>query len=41
MDDVSSRLAPLTVLDTQGAAVLLGPLWKERAVVLVFVRQFG
>jgi hypothetical protein len=41
MDDVSSQLAPLTVLDLQGTTVTLGPLWKEQAVVLVFLRQFG
>jgi len=34
-------LAKLEVLDERGAAVELGSLWRERPVVLVFVRHFG
>jgi hypothetical protein len=34
-------LATMTVLDEQGRDVPLGPLWRERTAVLVFVRHFG
>lgn len=34
-------LARTTVLDTDGQPVELGTLWRDRAVVLIFVRQFG
>lgn len=34
-------LARLNVLDERGAEVALGSLWRERPVVLVFVRHFG
>ena len=34
-------LATMTVLDEGGTAVELGPLWRDRAAVLVFVRHFG
>jgi len=34
-------LAPLTVLDEQGRPVELGSLWRERPVVIAFVRHFG
>jgi len=39
--DVASRLSGIQVLDTQGQAVTLGALWRERPVVLVFIRHFG
>jgi len=34
-------LAKLEVLDEAGKPVELGSLWRERPVVLVFVRHFG
>jgi hypothetical protein len=34
-------LARLKVFDDRGAEIELGSLWRERAVVLVFVRHFG
>lgn len=36
-----SKLADVTVLDTDGATVRLGEAWRERTAVLVFVRHFG
>lgn len=40
MDNINA-LAAATVLDSEGKAIALGSLWRERAVVLIFVRQFG
>jgi hypothetical protein len=34
-------LARMTVLDEHKAALPLGPLWRDRTAVLVFVRHFG
>jgi hypothetical protein len=34
-------LATMTVLDEGGQTVPLGGLWRDRAVVLVFLRHFG
>lgn len=34
-------LATMTVLDEDGASVLLGSLWRDQPAVLVFVRHFG
>ena len=34
-------LAAMTVLDERGNSVPLGPLWRDRTAVLVFVRHFG
>ena len=34
-------LATMTVLDDKGAKVELGTLWRDKPVVLVFVRHFG
>lgn len=31
----------LTVLDTEGGVQPLSALWRERPVVLVFLRHFG
>lgn len=39
--DGLQSLAGTHVLDTDGGAVRLGDLWRERTVVLVFVRHFG
>ena len=38
---VASRLARLTVVDPEKNSVELGALWRERPVVLAFVRHFG
>ena len=38
---LTTRLAPLTVLDERGANVTLGDFWKSQPVVLAFVRHFG
>ncbi len=38
---LASDLAPLVVLDPDGAETALGSLWRDRPVVLVFIRQFG
>jgi hypothetical protein len=34
-------LHDVTVLDPDGQPVRLGDLWRERTVVLAFVRHFG
>lgn len=34
-------LAAMTVLDEAGGTVTLGSLWRDRPVVLVFLRHFG
>lgn len=34
-------LAKLTVLDEHGSKVELGTLWRDKTVVLTFVRHFG
>ncbi len=34
-------LGDLSVLDLDGRSVRLGELWRERPIVLVFVRHFG
>ena len=41
MADVAAALAPLTALDERGHASTLGTFWRDRPVVLAFVRQFG
>jgi hypothetical protein len=41
MDADVARLAATPVLDLAGAPVPLGTLWRERPVVLVFLRHFG
>lgn len=38
---ITDALAELTVLDPEGNKVVLGTLWQDRAIVLVFVRHFG
>lgn len=38
---VTSRLADIELEDWQGERVRLGGLWRDRAVVLVFIRHFG
>lgn len=31
----------MTVLDEQGQTIELGTLWRDRPIVLVFIRHFG
>jgi hypothetical protein len=40
-DAVIRDLADAPVLDTGGRAVPLSSLWRDRTVVLAFVRHFG
>lgn len=37
----AASLAEVTVLDRQGQVQRLGDFWRERPVVLVFVRHYG
>jgi hypothetical protein len=39
--EVSHALSECTVLDEHGQPHRLGDLWRERSVVLAFVRHFG
>jgi hypothetical protein len=41
MLDRADDLAKLTVSDEQGQTIELGSLWRDKTVVLVFVRHFG
>jgi hypothetical protein len=34
-------LAAMTVLDEAGKTVELGSLWRDRTIVLLFIRHFG
>jgi len=38
---IASRLSPIKVLDPEGRSIELGSYWKEKPVVLVFIRHFG
>ncbi|MFQ5457378.1 MAG: SelL-related redox protein [Myxococcota bacterium] len=38
---VATKLKPIEVRDPAGKAVRLGDLWREKTVVLAFVRHFG
>jgi hypothetical protein len=38
---LAQRLEDIEVLDPAGRAVRLGEAWRERPVVLVFIRHFG
>jgi len=38
---VATRLAGIELSDWQGRAVVLGSLWRDRPVVLAFIRHFG
>jgi hypothetical protein len=40
-DHLAEDLASLTVLDADRQPVTLGSLWRDRIVVLAFVRHFG
>ncbi len=37
----AAALAPLEVLDLEGAPVRLGSLWEEGPAVIVFLRHYG
>ena len=39
--NVARRLQNIEVLDPEGRAVRLGDQWKDRTVVLAFIRHFG
>jgi hypothetical protein len=39
--DRADDLAKLTVQDEQGQPIELGTLWRDKPVVLAFVRHFG
>lgn len=38
---VAKQLKQVTVFDPDGAAVRLGEQWRDRTVVLAFIRHFG
>ena len=38
---IVERLQDVAALDLDGREVRLGSLWRERPVVLVFLRHFG
>lgn len=38
---VAEDLAPIEVLDVDGRPVRLGSTWRERPVVLAFIRHYG
>ena len=40
-ETLSSRLAPITLPDTDERGVLLGNLWATSPAVLVFLRHYG
>ena len=41
LSGVRERLQDVTVQDPDGRPVRLGDTWRERSVVLLFVRHFG
>jgi hypothetical protein len=40
-ETISSRLAPITLPDTQGGRLTLGTLWHDRPAVIIFLRHWG
>jgi hypothetical protein len=38
---VATKLSGIELSDWQGERVRLGSLWKDRTVVLAFIRHFG
>jgi len=38
---IATRLSKIELSDADGVAQRLGEFWRERPVVLVFVRHFG
>jgi hypothetical protein len=41
MANVATQLAGIEVLDPEGRPSALGQMWRDRPVVLVFIRHFG
>lgn len=41
MAGVADRLASIEVLDPEGRSEKLGDQWRDKPVVLVFIRHFG
>ncbi len=41
MESLSARLAALSLPDSEGNQVRLGPIWAEAAAVVVFLRHYG
>ena len=41
IETLSSRLAGVTLPDTEGREVRLGSLWQDRPAVIVFLRHYG
>jgi ribosomal protein L30E len=39
--NLTTKLANIELLDWQGTSVKLGDLWREKSIVLVFIRHFG
>jgi len=39
--NVAKRLKSITVLDPDGTPARLGDQWRDRSVVLAFIRHFG
>jgi len=39
--DIVRRLTPIELEDTRGGRSALGAFWRDRPVVLVFLRHFG
>jgi hypothetical protein len=37
----ANALTEMTVLDEQGAKVVLGTLWRDKPAVIALVRHFG
>ncbi len=41
MRDTAHQLATITILDSDGAPVVVGSAWREQPALLVFIRHFG
>jgi len=39
--ELEKRVSKLTVLDIEGEAVEIESLWKDRRIILAFLRHFG
>ncbi len=39
--NIAKQLENIVVLDPDGKSVRLGDLWRDRTVVLAFIRHFG
>ncbi len=40
-DDLKPRIGGVTVINAQGEAISLESIWKNRVVLLAFLRHFG